>query len=482
MTHYRNIKYLIQNKLIIIFTIVTLFTHNLFSQTKNVSDYFSIDSYGRIGVDWSFENQGSIGRRLNLNNMGSIGGRLEEQDYLEIAPAFHFKPLNETDSTLINVQLRFSMYSQSLSFFGNSTTSSIGGLTLGIPEMYVEAKNIGNKPLTIWVGARMNRQYDVHISDHFYFNDHTGQGVGIEYRNSRFSTVFVSSTDTSSTLPPYFYLNNLSGTPTITLRQRYVFILEQDINLSLNLKATLLGEYHYMGNDIDDDIEIPDSIDIILDYKSDFGIVLGARFESTMPNMLKGASNKSSVRYGNRIANGGDGGLSHTWLTYGAPDLNKKNYAGAYALKFVNDFIINTSDNNTLNVYTIIAHSKGSAKSDTTAKTYFGKEVFNKKTDFTIGFRNTYYLTNKIHLLSECHYSQRQDGTLPTYSMVKFSFAPTLTPTGVKEAFARPHIRLVTSVARYNDAAMDNLYSPYLNFAGKKRWGYYLGVKAEWWL
>ena len=58
----------------------------------------SLGSYGRVGVDWSFAHGGSVGRRLNLNNMGSIGGRLEEQDYLELAPAIHFKPSSGYDS------------------------------------------------------------------------------------------------------------------------------------------------------------------------------------------------------------------------------------------------------------------------------------------------------------------------------------------------------------------------------------------------
>jgi len=64
---------------------------------KNIS----LGTYGRVGVDWSFEDGKTIGRRLNLNNMGSIGGRLEEQDYLEIAPSFHFNP-KEGDETIIH--------------------------------------------------------------------------------------------------------------------------------------------------------------------------------------------------------------------------------------------------------------------------------------------------------------------------------------------------------------------------------------------
>ena len=30
--------------------------------------------------------------------------------------------------------------------------------------------------------------------------------------------------------------------------------------------------------------------------------------------------------------------------------------------------------------------------------------------------------------------------------------------------------------------SMESLYSPYLEFVGPKRWGHYLGVKAEWWI
>ena len=70
----------------------------------------ALGSYGRVGINFSFDNGGSIGRRLNLNNMGSIGGRLEEQDYLEIAPSFRFRP-KEGDSTFIYAQVRLAVYS-----------------------------------------------------------------------------------------------------------------------------------------------------------------------------------------------------------------------------------------------------------------------------------------------------------------------------------------------------------------------------------
>ncbi len=439
----------------------------------------SLGSYGRVGVDWSFENGGSIGRRLNLNNMGSIGGRLEEQDYLELAPAFHFKA-KPGDSTNIYAQVRFAMYSTSLTSFGNSTSNSLGGLEFAIPEMYVEARNIRGKDLSIWVGSRLYRGPDVHIADHFYFNDHSGQGFGVEFKNTRISTQFIASSDTSSTVPPFFYLNIKSGTPSAALRQRVILNFEQDFQLNTNNMLTLLGEYHRMA-DADSKNDV-DTSDYKLNFPADHGFVLGVRHSYDFNNYLPGSFNHFSVRYGTGIANGGDGGMSRTWLTYGAPDTLSLTFKGAYSMAIVNHLLINFSKRYTLNGYLILTSSKGAADSNNKSKTYFGKEVFNRKLDFTIGARNEHYITDYFHLLTEFHYSQRKDGTNPIASVTKFSIAPIFVPTGIRDTWARPHLRFVFSLARYNDYAKESLYSPFLQFVGERRWGYYFGVKAEWWI
>jgi maltoporin len=447
---------------------------------KNIS----IGSYGRAGVDWSFVSGGSIGRRLNLNNMGSIGGRLEEQDYLELAPILHFKPFKDDDVTEINVQMRFSVYSRSLLLFGNASTSSLGGLSLALPEIYTEARNINNSGINVWIGSRLYRGPDVHIADHFYFNDHSGPGFGIEFKRSRFSTIFVSSTDTSSTLPPYFYLNIATGTPTIDLRQRVVFNFEHDFNLSGKQMLTFLGEYHRMG-DTEPTLTItPHANDsnIILNYPSDFGYVVGLRLSSAIGDSKSGQYNKLAVRYGARLANGGDGGISKTFYTYGAPDLEKLNFNGAYSLSIVDEVFLNLSEKNSINGYIIYTKSKGGAKTDGKALTYTGDEVYNTKQDFTIGFRNAQIISDKFQFLSELHQSYRKDGTDDPYAMTKISLSPVFVPTGEKSAWARPQLRFVFSLAHYNEAAKNNLYSPYLSYAGQKSWGYYFGLKAEWWI
>jgi maltoporin len=447
-------------------------------------DGFSIGSYGRVGVDWSFENGGSIGRRLNLNNMGSIGGRLEEQDYMEIFPVFHFKPFKDDDPTQIKVQTRFAVYSRSLSLFGNSSTSSLGGLTLALPEIYAEASRINGKDLSIWIGSRFNRNGEVQIADHFYFDDHSGQGFGISSKNTRFSTVFVSSTDTTADVPPYFYLNIGNGVANIALRQRVVFTLEQDFNLAENNRLTGMFEYHRMGDAGGNIEKEPRRVedDIILNYPSDYGLVFGLRLNTLISKNNPAAFNNFSIRYGTRLANGGDGGHSKTWMTYGAPDLDQLNFAGAYSLSIVDEIKFDINENNNLNAYLIYTQSKGAAASKHKAKTFWGREIYNRKKDFTVGFRETYFINPKFHLLSEFHYSMRKDGEDDTNAFQKLSVAPTFVPTGQKSTGARPHFRLVCSLAHYNAAAKQNLYSPYLQFVGKKSWGYYFGVKVEWWI
>ncbi|WP_083191592.1 carbohydrate porin [Formosa haliotis] len=443
---------------------------------------FYIGSYGRVGVDWSFENGESIGRRLNLNNMGSIGGRLEEQDYVELVPNLTFTP-KKGDSTEIHMQMRLSAYSTSLTSIGNSSTSSLGGLTIAMPELYVEARNIRGKDLNIWIGSRFYRGQDAHIADHFYFNDHSGQGVGVEYKKSRFAAIFVASVDTTSTLPPYFYLNIKTGTPSAALRQRTVFIGEHDFNINESNAITAMGEFHYMGDgDNENDLTEEGDVEVAVNFPSDKGFVVGLRHHKKFLKMKPDSFNDFTIRYGTGIANGGDGGLSKTWLTYGAPDSLSLSYKGAYSLAIVNNMVLNFSEFYSLNGYVILTQSKGGAASNDMAPTYFEKEVYNRKHDFSVGTRNEFYISDYFHLIAELHYSQRKDGENPMASMTKLSIAPVYVPTGARNIWARPHLRFVASVARYNDFAMENLYSPYLQFTGAERWGYYLGFKAEWWL
>lgn len=449
-----------------------------FAQSPVISNKnFSFGSYGRAGIAYGVGVENEFPRSLNLNGMGSIGGRFEENDYFEFVSALHFIPkTTEKTTTEINVQSRFAFYTTQGQLIGNVSNKSIGGITTALPELFAEAKNINGSDWTVWLGARFFRGDDIHIIDHFYFDDHSGQGVGIKHKKTQFSVVFTGSIDTTSTLPPYYYLNIVNGTPTLGLRNRYVSILEHEMTVKKgNLK--LLGEFHRLPSGISSDETTTYS------YPADIGFVLGAKYSKAIKTKLPGSFNALSVRYGSGIANGGDGGSSKTFLTYGGPNLETNNFRKANSFAFTETFLLNLSQKYSLNAYAIYTKSRGASDSLNKTPDYLGKQMlFNRKQDIAFGTRGTYFIKNWFHLLHELDFAWRKDGTQEFAQMTKLTIAPTLVPTSQRDVWARPHFRLVYSLAHYNSFASDNLYSPYLAQSGSRKFGQYLGAKVEWWI
>jgi maltoporin len=436
--------------------------------------HFSIGSYGRAGIARGEKIQ--YPRSLNLNGMGSIGGRMEEADYFEIATALHFTPVSSnSDTTSISVQSRLAFYTTQGQIIGNVTSKSFGGITAALPELYAEARNIMGTPWTVWVGARFFRGDDIHIADHFYFDDHSAQGFGVKHKNTQVSIMFPSSADTASSLPPYFYLNIVNGTPVLGLRNRSVYILEHVVP-TRNGSIKLMAEYQRLAS-----ATLEDTV-TAYNYPTDYGYVVGAKYKGNINTQLPGSFFDFSIRYGSGIANGGDGGGSKTFLTYGGPNLETQNFRDAYSIAATSSALWNINNNYSLNAYWIFTKSHGASKSDHQAEDYAGRLLYNQKTDFAIGARGTWYIKNWFHLLHELNFASRTDGTNDAAQMVKMSIAPTIVPNGKRDVWSRPHFRLVYSVARYNDFAANNLYSPYLAQTGPKRWGHYFGVKTEWWI
>ena len=439
---------------------------------------FSIGTYGRVGANWSFDIQGALARPFNLNGMGMLGGRMEEMDYLEVLTALHIPTYKSRLKTEINLQLRMSAFNTSGQLFGNVNTGSIGGIVLGLPDVYAQAKHINGTPWSVWLGARLYRGGDIHIADYFYFDDLSAQGMGIEYRNTQFTALFISAADTNSTLPPYFYVNTATGTPYLELRQRVVLALMHTFHFGRIHSLKLLGEFHRLA---DADAEV-DTVNTSLNYPADYGLVAGVKHVMVLPMFRKGSFNQLSIRLGGRIANGGDGGMTRTWLTYGAPNLETEKFTKAYSISFTEHFLMNLSSSFTLNGYLVYTKSHGAADTDHIAKTYFGREVYNMKTDFAAGVRSFYYISNIFHLINEAHYAVRKDGLNKPASVFKFSIVPTLVPTGERSAWARPHFRFIYTIALYNKFAKENLYSPFLQAVGPKSVGQYFGIRAEWWV
>jgi len=462
--------------LLLIFTLI--WVAHLFAQSPVISNKrFSFGSYGRAGIAYGVGIEGHFPRSLNLNGMGSIGGRFEENDYLELAAAMHFTPvISGNDTTEINVQARFSFFTTQGQIIGNVTSKSLGGITSALPELFAEANHINGSDWSIWVGARFLRGDDIHVIDHFYFDDHSGQGFGVKHKNTQFAIVFPGSVDTNSTLPPYFYLNIVNGTPVLGLRNRSVSIIEHTIPIQ-NGYVKLLGEFHRLAAALSSDTVSA------YNYPSDIGFVAGAKYFRNISTSLPGSFNALSIRYGTGIANGGDGGSSKTFLTYGGPNIETNSFRKAHSLAVTETFLWNISNTYSLNGYGIFTKSKGASDSLNVTPDYLGKQLlFNRKTDISFGARGTWYLTNWLHLLHEFDMALRKDGTQNIAKMTKFTIAPTIAPGAQRDVWTRPHFRLVYSLAHYNKFAADNLYSPYLSQSGSRSWGQYLGVKMEWWI
>ena len=435
---------------------------------------FSLGSYGRAGIARGDNIQ--YPRSLNLNGMGSIGGRMEEADYFELAAALHFAPVSAgPDTTKITVQVRFAFYTTQGQIIGNVTSNSFGGITVALPELFAEARNINGSPWSVWVGARFFRGDDIHVIDHFYFDDHSTQGFGVQRKNTQFSIMFPASVDTTSSVPPYFYLNIVNGTPVLGLRNRAVYILEHVVPVQDGY-IKLMGEYQKLASGTLEDTTTNSN------YPSDYGYVLGLKYKKNIATSLPGSFYDASIRYGKGIANGGDGGGSRTFLTYGGPNLRTQDFRNAWSVAVTGSLLWNVSASYSLNPYVIFTKSRGASDSLNMSEDYNGRLLFNRKTDFAVGARATWYIKDWLHLLHELNFASRKDGTQDPAQMVKFSIAPTIVPNGKRDVWSRPHFRLVYSVAHYNKFAADNLYSPYLAQTGSKRWGHYFGVKTEWWL
>ncbi|WP_294218527.1 carbohydrate porin [uncultured Chryseobacterium sp.] len=455
--------------------ILLLISQVTYAQIVITNKKFSFGTTGRIGAGYSPNADGKTGRQLNLNNQGSLGGRMDQGDYVDFLPAFHFTPVAGGDSarsTKIDMQARLSFYSGG-TFLGNVDTKSNQGMIVALPEAFVEARNIMGSDWDVWAGSRWLRYDDIHIADYFYFDDHSATGWGVKHKNTRFSMFFPAVIDTAaSNSTPYSYTNIISGAKNLIYRQREVFVLEHTIPFKNN-SLKLMAEFHHVDETGKNAVE---------QYPADNGWVIGAKLNTGIKTLLPGSFNQFSVRYGSGIANGGDNGNTQTWRTYGAPDAQTQTYKGAYSFTAVEHVLFNLSNRWSLNGYAVFTASKGGSDSNNKAVDYYKREIFNRKSEFNTGVRATYYFNNWFHILTELHYGVRKNGTQDPASMVKLVLAPTIVPTAERSVWARPHIRLIAELSRYNDEAMKTLYSPFLQHSGAKRYGTYLGVRTEWWV
>jgi maltoporin len=428
----------------------------------------SFFSYGRVGVNTLLTGglQPVVG--MNLQGLGSIGGRLEEADYIETGVRFHLLDPDDDYGTRARIVLRHAFIPRQSRFIGAQATLDLEDVTLTLPEAYAEADNLLADGLGAWVGARFYRGPDVHIADYYYFNDLSGQGGGLRYRGSELAAIIVSP-DLGSASRPQYVFESVVGADTLELRrQRVVVAAQHRMDVTERDMLHLLAEVHRMGRV--EALEAP--------LPADIGYVAGIRWNRELAPG-SGSFTDLSVRFGTGIANGGAGNRTRTWRTFGATESGSGQFTGAYALTIVNHTLLNFGGRWSLNPYAVFLRARGGAEE--TRVMVGGEEVLNRREEVVLGGRSAWYLTDRFHLLGELHVQQRREGGDRPARVAKLSVVPSLVPNSERSVWARPHLRLVYTVAIYDDVARERLYSPYLQIRGARRTAHMIGLQTEWW-
>jgi maltoporin len=438
------------------------------------SDNVDFIYYGRMGIGWTTSGQVVAGKYMNLGDHKAIGGRLEEGDYLEPGIKYHIKKAKSEDDTSIDLITDYEVFSLNgaiISDLGNGDISDIKIMPL---QAYVQAKNVLTKGLTLWIGSNLYRKSDIHICDYFYFNSLPGQGIGAYYGG--LDVAVLTQTGASS-----FFATDLNAgmpapaTPAVVQRERTMFIAQYSVPLAIGTSYVQgLGEVHVVPKSGDANHEAAAGIN-----PTDYGTVGGVKLHLDLGG---GNFNDGSVRVGNRIANGAESGGS-TYATFGQPGVDGT-YRGALGLEIVEHFLVNVGDLVSVNGYGTLHFSRGSTS-------YVGQAsaqdpsaliaVPNNRLDYSFGARGTFYPTDQLHVITEATFQARKDEGRATGTAVKLSIAPTVVPSGERSAWTRPEMRLIYTLGLYNQAAVDQLMSPYLQTMGPTKVAHFLGARTEWW-
>ncbi|PTL76360.1 carbohydrate porin [Vitiosangium sp. GDMCC 1.1324] len=431
------------------------------ASAQSLADRLDFSMYGRVGVAWAPSSGDFIqGKSMNLTG-NSLGGRLEEGDYLEPSLKIHLlKPSAEElaenkEAPYAHAVLTPAMWANNGLFIALTSNRGAQTLTLELGEAYVEAGNLLIPGLKFWGGARFYRGTNVYLADYWYFNNLSAQGAGFKYRGLDVAVLLQTSINGSQ----YNFDSNGDGILDVR-RQRTILVGQYKQEFTGGHYAQLLGELHGLP-----ETKAPSVADRSV-LPADIGWVAGLK---THLNLGNDSFNELSVRYGRRIANGGQAG-SPTWVTFGSPAANGK-YGNANSLEVVEQVLYNVNPTLSLNAYGTLHYGQGATDATT-----------DKFMDFSVGAQSTVYLHKNFHLMNEASFQGVRDGSNPFGTAVKLSLVPTLVPTGQLSPFARPHLRLFYTLAFYNKQAVDTLHSPYLQTVGGKSIGHFLGARVEWWI
>ena len=439
------------------------------------SDRVEFFQYGRMGIGWTKSGQMIQGNSLNLTGNG-LGGRLEEGDYIQPGIRFHIKKGESATDTTVDVVNDYEVFSNGAGILSDLANGEVGKLSILPQQFYVQAKNVFTPGLEIWLGSRLYRKNDIHIADYFYFNRLNGQGAGAIYTHPKFGEIDVAILEQTGS-SNFFRLN--AGAPggdpvyPFGYRARTMFIAQYKYPLPMRTSfIQALGEYHVVPRSQAQDVGTPSNVN-----PPDWGAAAGLKLHLDFGG---DSFNDTSIRYGARLANGAAAGGA-TYQTFGNPN-EDGTYKGGYGVEFVEHFVWDIEKIAGINGYALVHYSTG-ARADgiDPAGPNASQHVVNESLNYAIGIRPTIYVRDDFHFVTEATYQAKKDENRAMGSAVKLSVVPTIVPAGGRSVWSRPHLRAIYTLGIYNQAAQDQLMSPFLRTVGETKLAHYVGLRAEWW-
>jgi len=447
-----------------------------------------------MGIGWTKSGQVVQGKYMNIVSHNAIGGRLEEGDYLEPWLRLHLiKKPEDPDALQVDLQTSVEMFSNGAGILGDLANGDQDNLKIFPEQAYIEARNVFTKGLTVWIGSRLYRKNDVHIADYFYFDKLVGEGVGVVYDMGKAGNLdFAILTRTGVTS---FFKSDVPTGPTSSfkgaIRQTTMFNLEYKVPLGMGTSYVQgMGQFHVVPRSAIQDFQTAPAVN-----PPDWGAVGGLKLHLDFGG---DNFNDTSIRFGNRIANGAEGG-AQTYQTFGTSNIDGT-YKGAYGIEFVDHFDWDIKDIVGINGYVMAHYSHGASDlepsagpRDPTRCSDGNPTCVNSRGDYAVGVRPTFYVTDQFHILTEATYSARKDDQNAQGTLLKLAIAPTIVPTGSstgcaapacagRSSWTRPHIRFMYVFGYYNQAAQDQVMSGFLATVGPTKFAHFLGIRTEWWL
>lgn len=427
---------------------------------QRVLDGFSFGSYGRVAI--SSDLRGHSGREANFVAWGT---RIDDQTYSELevhrdddfAGGVHTR-------VVATLAIQGPLFHQSGSFSAN----------IAVRNLYIEARDILTRGLSMWVGSRMYRGDDIYLLNWWPLDNLNTVGGGARYDIGQHVTL--AAHVGTNRLDSTYQFQRIRVTPRDGLGAASVVLLDRPRIIGslkgtfwLNgrsarsgFKISVYGEGHSLPDGVRQNMETGER-ELL---RADGGFVLGGQVgaytghRDTYVNLF--------FRYAQGLAAYGDLAVPYT-LNASQTAQRAQDARLAFAGNFEHEW------------FGVMAGGYIRYFRDADPSLYGRNDLW----EGTVVVRPTVWIGQHAGVSAEGSYQMQAfnmldstTGRARTASAWRFGIIPFVTPAG-RGNFTRPHIRAIYAATLRDDGAL-RLYAPDDPFA-RFNVEHYLALSCEWW-